>query len=44
MGFHLGTTAAAHFPRLLVIATPRPLFFMGDMPDKMKQATEQKTE
>jgi hypothetical protein len=44
MGFHLGTTAAAHFPRLLVIATPGPFFFMGGVPVEMKQATAQKTE
>ena len=41
MGFHLGTTAAAHFPDLLAIATPGPFFFFGDVPDEMKQATEQ---
>ncbi|MEM7323336.1 MAG: antibiotic biosynthesis monooxygenase [Actinomycetota bacterium] len=41
MGFHLGTTAAAHFPDLLAIATPGPFFFLGDVPDEMRQATEQ---
>ena len=41
VGFHLGTTAGAHFPALLAIATPGPFFFMGDVPDEMKQATEQ---
>ena len=41
VGFHLGTTAGAHFPDLLAIATPGPFFFMGDVPDEMKQATEQ---
>ena len=41
MGFHLGTTAAAHFPDLLAIATPGPFFFLGDVPAEMKQATEQ---
>ena len=41
MGFHLGTTAAAHFPDLLAIATPGPFFFLGDVPHEMKQATEQ---
>ena len=41
MGFHLGTTAAAHFPDLLAIATPGPFFFLGDVPEEMKQATEQ---
>ena len=41
VGFHLGTTAGAHFPSLLAVATPGPFFFMGDVPDEMKQATEQ---
>ena len=41
MGFHLSTTAAAHFPQLLAVATPGPFFFLGEVPDEMKQATEQ---
>lgn len=41
MGFHLGTTAAAHFPDLLAIATPGPFFFLGDVPDEMRQHVEQ---
>lgn len=41
VGFHLGTTAGAHFPSLLAIATPGPFFFMGPVPDEMKAATEQ---
>ena len=41
VGFHLGTTAAAHFPDLIAIATPGPFFFLGDVPDEMRQATEQ---
>ena len=41
VGFHLGTTAGAHFPSLLAIATPGPFFFMGEVPDEMKAATEQ---
>ena len=41
VGFHLSTTAAAHFPSLLSIATPGPFFFMGPVPDEMKAATEQ---
>ena len=41
MGFHLSTTAAAHFPQLISIATPGPFFFFGNVPDEMKQATEQ---
>lgn len=41
VGFHLGTTAAHHFPQLLAVATPGPFFFLGDVPDDMKAATEQ---
>ena len=41
VGFHLGSTAAAHFPDLLAIATPGPFFFLGEVPEEMKQATEQ---
>ena len=41
MGFHLSTTAAAHFPQLLEVATPGPFFFFGEVPEEMKQATEQ---
>jgi quinol monooxygenase YgiN len=41
VGFHLSHTAADHFPALLAIATPGPFFFLGDVPDEMKQATEQ---
>ena len=41
MGYHLGTTAAGHFPKLLAIATPGPFFFMGEVPEELKQATEQ---
>ena len=41
VGFHLGSTAAGHFPSLLAIATPGPFFFMGPVPDEMKAATEQ---
>ena len=41
MGFHLSHTAAAHFPSLLAIARPGPFFFLGDVPDEMRQATEQ---
>jgi hypothetical protein len=41
LGFHLGNTAAHHFPRLLAIATPGPFFFLGDIPPEMKQATDQ---
>ena len=41
VGFHLGTTAGAHFPDLLEVATPGPFFFLGDVPDEIKQGTEQ---
>ncbi|MEM7338795.1 MAG: antibiotic biosynthesis monooxygenase [Actinomycetota bacterium] len=41
VGFHLSTTAAGHFPDLLAVATPGPFFFLGDVPNEMKQATEQ---
>ena len=41
VGFHLSTTAAGHFPQLLAVATPGPFFFMGEVPEEMKQATEQ---
>ena len=41
MGFHLGTTAAAHFPDLLAIATPGPFFFLGDVPAELQAATQQ---
>ena len=41
MGYHLSTTAAAHFPQLIGIATPGPFFFLGEVPDELKQATEQ---
>ena len=41
IGFHLGTTAAGHFPDLLAIATPGPFFFLGDDPAEMKAATAQ---
>ena len=41
MGFHLSTTAAAHFPKLIAIATPGPFFFFGDVPQELQAATEQ---
>ena len=40
LGFHLSSTAAGHFPRLLEIATPGPFFFFGDVPEELQQATE----
>ncbi|MBX2796813.1 MAG: antibiotic biosynthesis monooxygenase [Myxococcales bacterium] len=41
MGFHLSQTAARHFPQLLAIARPGPFFFLGEVPEELKQATEQ---
>jgi len=41
LGFHLSSTAAAHFGDLLGIATPGPFFFFGEVPDELKAATEQ---
>ena len=41
LGFHLQTTAQAHFPQLLAIAVPGPFFFFGDVPQELKAATEQ---
>lgn len=41
LGFHLSTTAPSHFPQLLAIAVPGPFLFFGDVPDEIKQATEQ---
>lgn len=41
MGFHLQTTASAHFPSLLAIAVPGPFFFLGDVPQALQAATEQ---
>ena len=41
LGLHLSTTAPNHFPQLLAIAVPGPFFFFGDVPEEMKQATEQ---
>ena len=41
LGYHLQSTAASHFPQLLAIATPGPFFFFGEVPDELKQATEQ---
>ncbi len=41
LAFHLGGTAREHFPSLLAIAVPGPFFFHGEVPDELKQATEQ---
>ena len=40
LGFHLGVTAARHFPRLAEIAVPGPFFFCGDVPADLRQAAE----
>ena len=40
LGFHLGGTAAHHFPELGEIAVPGPFFFLGDVPPELKQAAE----
>ncbi len=41
LGFHLTSTAAAHFGDLLAIAKPGPFMFFGEVPDEIKAATEQ---
>lgn len=41
VGFHLGSTAANHFSRLLEVATPGPFQFLGDLPPSLQQATQQ---
>jgi quinol monooxygenase YgiN len=38
LGFHLGGTAAQHFPQLAEIATPGPFYFLGDVPEDLMQA------
>jgi len=40
LGFHLGVTAAQHFPRLTEMAVPGPFFFCGDVPADLRQAAE----
>lgn len=41
VSFHLQNTAAEHFPQLLSVATPGPFFFMGPVPEQLREATEQ---
>ena len=41
LGFHLGQTAAAHFPQLLEVATPGRFQFFGDVPTPMQQAARE---
>ena len=40
VGFHLGTTAAAHFNSLLEVAIPGPFLFCGDIPQEMQEAAK----
>ena len=40
LGFHLGVTAAKHFPKLSEIAVPGPFFFCGDVPQELMQAAQ----
>lgn len=40
LGFHLGVTAARHFPELMEIAVPGPFFFCGDVPADLRRAAE----
>ena len=41
LAFHLESTAGPHFPQLLSVAVPGPFFFFGNVPDELRQATEQ---
>ena len=38
LGFHLGTTAASHWPELIKAADPGEFLFCGDVPEEMQQA------
>lgn len=38
VGFHLGTTAGAHWPELVKVADPGAFLFCGDVPEEMQQA------
>ena len=40
LGFHLGVTAAQHFPKLAEIAVPGPFFFCGDVREERRKAAE----
>jgi hypothetical protein len=40
LGFHLGGTAAKHFPKLAQIAVPGPFYFCGDVPAELIQAAQ----
>ncbi|MEQ9219962.1 MAG: hypothetical protein RLO17_18040 [Cyclobacteriaceae bacterium] len=38
VGFHLGTTAGAHWPELIQVANPGEFLFCGEVPQEMQQA------
>ena len=38
VGFHLGTTAGAHWPELIQVADPGEFLFCGEVPQEMQQA------
>lgn len=40
VGFHLGTTAGAHWPELIKVADPGEFLFCGDVPEEMQQAAK----
>ena len=41
LGFHLQTTAQGHFGHLLSIAVPGTFYFMGEVPEELKQGIAQ---
>lgn len=41
LAYHLTNTAGTHFPKLLEIAIPGSFYFCGNVPDHLKQATQQ---
>ena len=41
LGYHLQSTAQAHFGDLLAIAEPGPFMFFGEVPVELQMATEQ---
>ena len=38
LAYHLGVTAAGHFPALTQVAVPGPFFFCGEVPEDLQQA------
>ena len=40
VGFHLGTTAGAHWPELIQVADPGEFLFCGHVPEEMQQAAK----